>query len=462
MAEDPQYNKLNIMKDVLLFDLTSDTSTDYVSYSRITGELDKMTNLTNPDDQLGTKTVHLLVPHRKQATITVDNFAVDDWGFVDIKAAAETNWNNGVTKRLVDLTSDRESPGPRGGHAEWSDSSEAVTLPAGKYDITVSQTNQPYNESYDNVSYNNRSYCNITISISYTDKSLRILSADEYGEIGSTNTDCIGYIKSGDKVSNGHHAISVGLEYSGSYPDENFNGKPTSTISSDAFKPSPVELESTGTAKFKVWTMADTGTKSVISLNGAPSEDISYLPAVFQDSFKVTVYYTCMESGFSGDTEELTCLIGDSDKTIKLVSVNTKFKAQVKVEGFGLLKEPVTVNEKAYPYLAMIDPNKKIWRVYDRVLGSKNNTLIAKESCATDPNIIAYGSRIKIMLGDELISVFNSDTFVAADTGSGIQGNHIDLYWGCDTPSPNNQSIPAGLAQSIASGAQFRVILLSE
>ncbi len=441
------------------FNLFSDTSTEYVSYGSITGELDTMTNSTGPSDQLGTKVVHLLVPQGKQASLTVDNLTVDDWGFVDIQAAQGTKWNNGAKMRLVDLTSDRESPGPRGGHVEWSDSSDAITLPSGKYDITVSQTNQPYNEEYNDVAHNNRSCCDATISISYADVSLNVVTADEYGEIGTTDTDCTAYIKSGDKVTNGHHAISVGLEYSGPYPDAAFDGTPTSSVASDAFKPASVTLDSTGKAKFKVWTMSNTGTPSVISLNGAVSGDVSYLPAVFQDLFEVTVYYTCMESSFSGGSESLSCRVGDSSQTIELPSVNSKFKNQVQMEGFGLLKEPVTINGKTYSYLAKFDSN---WRVYDRVLGNSNNTLIAKESCATDSSVIKKGSRIQIMLGDELVTAFNGDTFVAADNGSAITGNHIDLYWGCDAPSPNNPSIPAGLAQGIATGARFRVILLSE
>ena len=43
-----------------------------------------------------------------------------------------------------------------------------------------------------------------------------------------------------------------------------------------------------------------------------------------------------------------------------------------------------------------------------------------------------------------------------------MTGHHIALDWGCDAPSPDNPGIPAGLAQGIASGNRFRVILLSE
>lgn len=156
----------------------------------------------------------------------------------------------------------------------------------------------------------------------------------------------------------------------------------------------------------------------------------------------------------------LTCYVGDSnEETVVLDEVKSEFKEQVRMEGFGQLQTPVEHNAKNYQYLAKFDSR---WRIYDRVLGNANNTLIPKGSCATDDNVIKHGSRIQILLGEKLITAFGTNTFEAADSGKDIKGNHIDLYWGCDAPSAADPDTPAGLSEEIAKGQQFRVVLLSE
>ena len=428
----------------------------------LSGNFSKQTNSNGAEDHFAPDSVSLTVPENTEAHVTA-SMTVDDWGYIDITPAS------GASIRAIDLTSSVESPGPRGGHVRWSaQTSDAIVLAPGQYSITVRQDNAPYNEAYAAQAGNNVSFCQASVTIEYVAilspvKTISVLTADEYGEIDATGTTCAGYIKSGDRVSNGKHAISVGLEYSGPSPDPDFGPVPSSSIASDNFTPSHIELDSSGKARFKVWTMGNTGNPSVVSLNGATSEPISYLPAVFEDKFEVTVYYTCMESSFSGENDaNLVCHVGDSNtKTVIVSEVNSAFKRQVVEEGFGLLKTPIVYDGVTYPYLAKIDSK---WRVYEHVLGSANNELVPRRSCATDGSVIKQGSRIQILLGDELLSSFENEqgVFVAGDTGSAITGNHIDLYWGCDAPSPNNPSIPAGLAQGIASGNRFRVVLLSE
>ena len=290
---------------------------------------------------------------------------------------------------------------------------------------------------------------------------LKTLSADEYGEISKTGTDYKGYIKSGNKLVNKHHAISVGLEYSGSYPDESFDGTPISSITTDNFEPSSVSLQKDGKARFKVWTKANTGSPSEITLNGATSDQVHYLPAVFEDMFEVTVYYTCKEENFTGDvTANVRCYVGNSNTNYVVIPyIVESFMEQVREEGFGKLSSPVVYNGESYPYLAKIDSK---WRVHQHVLGSHDNVLEDKISCAVDETVIASGSRIKIMLGEQELAAFGNDTFTASDKGSSITGNHIDIYWGSDAPSHNNSSIPAGLPGGLKSGQSYRVILLSE
>jgi len=319
-----------------------------------------------------------------RATLTVD-----DWGYIDVTPLS----GSGPTVRIINLTDEVESPGPRNGHVRWSgQTDEAIVLQPGQYSIIVRQDNAPYSQEYAHATGYNVSFCQVEATIEYVaipapEKSISLLTASEYGEVKSDDTDCIAYIKSGDVVSSkGLHAISVGLEYAGPAGDAGFDNSPSSTVESDRFKPDNIKPDSSGKARFKVWTLGNTGTPSVVSLNGATSEPISYLPAVFEDLFEVTVYYTCMESNFTGNVEKLTCYVGNSnDETVVLDEVKSEFKTQVRMEGFGQLQTPVEHNGKSYQYLAKFDSR---WRIYDRVLGNAGNTLIPKLSCATDDKVI--------------------------------------------------------------------------
>lgn len=53
------------------------------------------------------------------------------------------------------------------------------------------------------------------------------------------------------------------------------------------------------------------------------------------------------------------------------------------------------------------------------VYGASGTILTAGVSIAVDPSVIPYGSEV----------VFNDNVWVAQDTGGGIVGNHIDVYF---------------------------------
>ena len=71
-----------------------------------------------------------------------------------------------------------------------------------------------------------------------------------------------------------------------------------------------------------------------------------------------------------------------------------------------MLTTPVVYNGTTYPYLAEIDSRR---RVYKHVPGSADNERVPKVSCATDGGVIRSGSRIQILLGDELLSSFENE-----------------------------------------------------
>lgn len=262
-------------------------------YDSLNGSFFKENKETGTDgnDSMEPASIQFRVPEAHTATLAVE-LSVDDWGKLTVTDKENKQWLS------LSLTSEDEDAGPRGGHAYWSKQG-TVMLPEGDYTIHVEQTNTTYPEQYD--SKFNVSRCDFSITATKELKSLKLLTADEYGEIGKTGTDCKAYIKSNDKLNaQGHHAISVGLEYKGPSPDETFDGTPESSREGqDKFKPEKVELSSDGKAKFKVWTEEPQGTPE-IKLNGAIAS-ASYLPAVFEDLFEVTIYYTIRESGCTNE-----------------------------------------------------------------------------------------------------------------------------------------------------------------
>jgi len=96
-------------------------------------------NGTGAGDGLGTVYVNFRVPEKHVATITVENFAVDDWGHLSI-------YKMGETEKLLHLGMDAGidgEPGERGGHEEWAKSGSVRLIP-GDYIIEINQENVNY------------------------------------------------------------------------------------------------------------------------------------------------------------------------------------------------------------------------------------------------------------------------------------------------------------------------------
>lgn len=188
----------------------------------LSGDFSKWTNANGDDDHFAPEAVLLTVPENTVAHLTA-TLTVDDWGYIDIIPPI------GAPIRVLDLSPNAGSPGPRGGHVRWGASTGIpYVLQSGTYTIVVRQDNAPYSEAYSSEAGSNISFCHVAIAVEYTetDRMIRILSSDEYAEIEETGTNVAGYIKTNDKVVNGHHAISVGLEYSGPSGDTSFNPTP--------------------------------------------------------------------------------------------------------------------------------------------------------------------------------------------------------------------------------------------
>ncbi len=261
----------------------------------------------------------------------------------------------------------------------------------------------------------------------------------------------------------------MGLEYKGPHPDTSFQKEPTSSRQEkDHFKPEQVQLKEDGTARFKIWS-EDSDSTATVKLNGAQSPPIGFLPAVFEDRFHVTVYYTVLESKCSGAaTSEITAHIGSPEgKTVSLKKLNNQFLKALRLEGFGrLVNAYIDASGKTYPYLGYMKIDKNdVYYLSEKILGRYSNELDPKKSCAGDPKIFNISSKrhskIKIILEDKAVSDFEGNEFVLSDVGGGIKDVDIDLYWGEDGPSPNDSTTPQGLSRSLQ-GNPYTVILLQE
>ncbi len=259
------------------------------------------------------------------------------------------------------------------------------------------------------------------------------------------------YIPSGSTLRNGRHEIHAGLQYRGSLRDSNFDGTIVgSRGEKDRFDPASVARDANGEAQFELIS-TDTSSKPAVAVNGVNAQSGGLLPAVFQDKFKITIYYTPLESGFThfSETIAIECRFDGSHEKTNIVVV-AKFWDTVSNpkygEGFGKLSNPPKLIkngiEISYPYLS-----------YERVLythpmGNSQNVLQDKISCAGSASQFnLQSSKVKILLNEEYAHAFKTEEFLIDDVGSAVGKNHLDLYWGEDNPKNggNNASVPAGL-----------------
>lgn len=71
---------------------------------------------------------------------------------------------------IADMAEEDGRRGAMGGHTRWGVTNETVELPAGRYDLEISQTNQILSESNASV---NVSFCDLNIAVEYLEAKLR-------------------------------------------------------------------------------------------------------------------------------------------------------------------------------------------------------------------------------------------------------------------------------------------------
>lgn len=155
--------------------------------------------------------------------------------------------------------------------------------------------------------------------------------------------------------------------------------------------------------------------------------------------FFCTCYFTVQQSAFK---EELGFdMVQQTFRGLGGRKYGRAFLKASKMEGFGRLDTPV--GGKRY-----IKYDGR-WGYANRILGNRNNTLVARRSAAVhrrSPLFRKKGTRI-LFLDPQIHNVFGSIEWRSADTGFGLSMSQIDLYWGEDDPtSASSLSTPAGTA----------------
>lgn len=167
MANRAVFNELPVREDPSL----------YQAFTSITGDFyyEDYSNGTGSGNSMPYKEYHLLVPEGKVATVHA-SMTADDWGVIRVTRMASSGFASiNLDVFLINLTSDVDKPGVRGGHVRWSQSN-TIKLPAGTYELRVVHTNADYKEGYN--ATNNVSLCNYSIDITYEDVANRVIHVD--------------------------------------------------------------------------------------------------------------------------------------------------------------------------------------------------------------------------------------------------------------------------------------------
>ena len=128
------------------------------------------------------------------------------------------------------------------------------------------------------------------------------------------------------------------------------------------------------------------------------------------DSWKVTGFYTPVESDFSYQNKSTIKLKSGTRQTF-----GADFLKAVKMEGWG--------RTRFGWYLGYYS---KQWHRSNKPLNAKGKPLVIGV-VAVDNRVVSKGTQLSI---PGLKSSFGIDQFVADDVGSGIKSRHVDVYTG--------------------------------
>lgn len=263
------------------------------------------------------------------------------------------------------------------------------------------------------------------------------------------------YIASGAVMSGGNINLSSKVTISLGQPNLDLG-----TISSsrgggsDTFDPTQGSTDDSGDF-VTVLTATQQGKLKVqfnLGSTQVTSDDHDMLPAVYKDGFSCTIYYTPEQSGFTA--------AGGYDMTLETRTgldgqkYPRSFLGAAKEEGYGRLSTPYNGNS-----YVKYDGS---WGFASAVVGNRNNTLVAKSSCAVDGHAgertIPNSAAIEIS-NQTVQSTMGTEDFQVADVGGGVASHQIDMYFGEDNPaSPSAPTLPAGASNY--SGVDSATVIL--
>jgi 3D (Asp-Asp-Asp) domain-containing protein len=127
------------------------------------------------------------------------------------------------------------------------------------------------------------------------------------------------------------------------------------------------------------------------------------------DGWRVTGYYTPIETDFNGAPQQIS-VAGEGSN-----SFPTDFLAAVRMEGWGQTRFGWFLGYDSSTYSSATAPQ------------SARGKPLAVGSLAVDKNEIPFGSSVRIT---SLPPPWNGQLFVADDVGSMINQKHVDVYCG--------------------------------
>lgn len=169
--------------------------------------------------------------------------------------------------------------------------------------------------------------------------------------------------------------------------------------------------------------------------DGSASPGPATGPERARTTLVATIYYLALESDYPAEPKDTP--LYDAQGGV-IATVNAHFASHLAIEGSGRLNDGRVLNyatgaTRATTRYAVLDSARYPWGA-----GVQGRALMPLRSLAVDPHTIPYGSLVylPVLAGVEVPRINGAGGFIhdgwftAADTGSAIRGNRVDVFSG--------------------------------